>query len=136
MSDFREELKSLYGKYKIIPLDCIITPFYVIDGTICELYVYELYIDIVQKKDFNKHLLEYTKKKSIEEIPRVIIDRHRNCYIDLFIKENLTVESLLRYIDYIFNSKEMKDDIAKIASKVSNDNIFFEVYYTNDDILC
>ena len=118
-----------YGGYEIMPLDYLITPFYVKERMRYELYAYELYIDIVEKKDFNKYLLKYTSKKSIEEIPKDIIDRHKNCYIDLLKGEYLEIKRLLNYIEYIFTSEEIKKGIEIVFSEsCNNNNIFFAVY--------
>lgn len=121
-------LKDVEGIDELEAAEYILTPYYVEDGSICELYAYELKIEIVERKDFYKHLLDFTGRETISDVPKDIMEREKNYYMELLRGETLKIESIKRYIDYLLSSQELKEDIESVCREYKDENLYFELY--------
>ena len=72
IAGFREQLKAL-NEGTLIVEDCILTPYYIHDGAMYELYEYELNIRLTDQPDFHRYLLKKTGRKAVEDIPDHIV---------------------------------------------------------------
>jgi hypothetical protein len=109
--------------------ECILTPYYVDDGKRYEFYSYELNIREVEQKDFDKYLLQFTGKQKIEDIPSNIVERQKNCYIEFLNGENYFKKQLIQnYIEYIYNSSDIQQEVKSCFPKFTKDNLYFEIY--------
>ena len=72
LADFRRQLETLKEDLLSVP-DCILTPDYIHDGALYELYEYELNIRLTDQPDFHRYLLKKTGRKAVEDIPDHIV---------------------------------------------------------------
>lgn len=125
---FYEKLIAINEELKLED-DIIITPYYISEGKVLEIYDYELNIRLVDKVDIDKYLLSKTGKKSIEEINEIILDKLINCYIELEeCEQNKLIEKIVKYIQYTVKSDELKKRIEKIYKSFDENKIYFEIY--------
>ena len=127
LSQFEEKL-SLAEIQSFEADEYIITPYYLNDEKIYELYAYELNICIVKKKDFNKYIKKKTGKNKIKDISNDIMELHNNCYIEIIDNEELSKKAIQNYIFYLKNSEQIVQEITKMFSSFDSTNLYFEVY--------
>ena len=128
MVELREQIAKLTDS-EIMVDDCILIPYYVNHGKMYELYEYELSIDIVEKKDFNKYLLKLTGKKAIDEIPVSVIERQKKCHMEIFKEEqNLGKPIMENYLKFIMNSSELQSQVIQVFGKFAKEKLHFEIY--------
>lgn len=108
--------------------DFILTPFYIDNNRIYELYAYELNVHIVDKSDFEGYVKRITGKERIEDVADDIIELHKNCYLEITDNKSLPKRALQEYISYLQNSKQVESEIQKMFSHFDKDNLYFEVY--------
>ena len=127
LSDLKEKMQQ--GSFENFEAeDLIITPYYIDNGRLYELYAFELNIRVVGKIDFDSHLKKITGKENVEEIPEEIIDLHRHCYIEKTDSQCLSKKELQKYIFYLENSEQIRKEIQKVFSTFDKNNLYFEVY--------
>jgi len=107
--------------------DMILTPYYICEKGILEIYDYELTVNIVETKSSKNYFLKKTGKKELIEIDRCILKKLQACYFEL-VKENLDVNLVLGYMEFVLESKELKERIEKIDSLFNTKKLFFELY--------
>jgi len=112
---------------KIVQEELILTPYYICEKGILEIYDYELNVRLVEKKDSNGYFLKKTGKTALEEIDKCVLKKLTMCYIEL-INENLGVDIILNYIKFVLESNELKARIEKIDDYFDYEKLFFEVY--------
>jgi len=128
MVELMKQIKNLTNS-EIVVDDCILTPYYVNDGKMYEFYDYELSINIVSEKDFNKHLLKLTGRNSIDEIPFSIISRQKKCHIEIFKEEeNLGKHIIENYLNFVMNSSELQKTVVQVFGGFVKEKLFFELY--------
>ena len=125
--DFKEALNKLVACHLEVG-ECLLTPFYVCDEKVYELYEFELNINFVEVKDFNKHLLNLTRKKTLEKIPQSIVNRQRKCYIELFRDEPVRKDVIEEYLDVLLKSLEVKKQVLEVFAYFDEKNLFFAKY--------
>lgn len=108
--------------------DFIITPYYIDDKKIYELYAYELYARIVDEINFEDHVKKITGKEKIEDIADEIVELHKNCYLEITANKSLSKGALQEYISYLQNSKKIESEIKQMFSNFDKDNLYFEIY--------
>lgn len=108
--------------------DFILTPYYIDNNKIYELYPYELNVCIVDEINFENHVKKITGKERIEDITDEIIELHKNCYLEITDSKGLPKRELQEYISYLQNSKQIETEVQKMFSTFNKDNLYFEVY--------
>ena len=127
VSEFEEILQSV--SFDIFESDDIIlTPYYIANNKVYELYAYELNVRFVDKTDFENYLKKITGKARIEEIADEIIELHKNCYLEIIDDKKLPKKALQEYISYLQSSKQLRAEIQKVFSTFDKGNLYFEVY--------
>ena len=113
----------------IIVNDCILTPYYICDGLVYELYEYEFSISLVDEINPNEHLIKKTGVSNINKIPNSIIQLHNKCYIEVLNSENrLLIKDLLNYISFIYGESDIINQISKCFDTFNISNLYF-LYY-------
>ena len=107
--------------------DMILTPYYICEKGILEIYDYELTVKIVETKSPKDYFLQKTGKKDLIEIDRSILEKLQACYFEL-VKENLDINLVLGYMKFVLESEELKERIEKIDSSFNTEKLFFELY--------
>lgn len=111
---------------KIIVGDLLLVPFYIANDKIYEIYDFELYIKI-KGECLEKYILLRTGKGDISNVDSEIVDKFKECYITLEDKLIATA-SIIDYINYMFNNKELKNRIYDIFGEYCINNLFFTFY--------
>lgn len=88
----------------------------------------ELKIAIVVRKDFYKYLLDLTGRETIDDVPKYIMEREKYCYLELLNGDLLKIDSIKRYIDYLFSSQELRADVESVYQEFKSENLYFEIY--------
>lgn len=78
---FQEYLEKLSDE-TIEVVESILIPYYIFDGKRMELYEYALNIVTGKKQDFEEYLLTLTGKQKMDDIPKRIIEREKECRIE------------------------------------------------------
>lgn len=126
--DLEQQLLQL-DEPKIIVSDSILTPYYISNNLVYELYEYELNISIVNEFNLEKFLLHKTGKSKIDEIPNNIIKLYDKCYIEVLNSVgNLSVKDLQDYIKYLYNENSLISQVNQYFNEFSTENLFF-LYY-------
>lgn len=112
---------------KIEVSDCILTPYYIQDNRRLELYEYEFSLRVVNNLNFNGHLLELTGRKNIYDVLPHIIERQKVCYVEL-LDDALDIKVIKKYIDYLYDSKEVRNQVETCFGNFNINQLFFEIY--------
>lgn len=127
-SDFYDVIKKICEEY-IETDDCIITPYYVCEGRRLELYEYEMNIRLVDESDFEQYLLGKTGKIKVDDIPKAVILLHKNCYYEILKTEGkVSIEKIRQYIDYLYNSDNLKKQVQQVFGRFDSQHLMFEFY--------
>ncbi len=128
IAGFREQLEALNEGILIVE-DCILTPYYIHDGALYELYEYELNIRLTDQPDFRRYLLKKTGKGTVEEVPDQIVRLQRECYIEVLTADGLlSVGRLLQYIDFLFAEETVISQVQQVFGVYQPDGLRFSVY--------
>ena len=128
IAGFREQLKALNEGILIVE-DCILTPYYIHDGALYELYEYEMNIRLTDQPDFRRYLLKKTGKGTVEEVPDQIVRLQRECYIEVLTADGLLpVGRLLQYIDFLFAEETVISQVQQVFGVYQPDGLWFSVY--------
>ena len=128
IAGFREQLEALNEGILIVE-DCILTPYYIHDGAMYELYEYELNIRLTDQPDFRRYLLKKTGKGTVEEVPDQIVRLQRECYIEVLTADGLlSVGRLLQYIDFLFAEETVISQVQQVFGVYQPDGLRFSVY--------
>ena len=125
---FREQLEAL-NEGTLIVEDCILTPYYIHDGAMYELYEYELNIRLTDQPDFHRYLLKKTGKGTVEEVPDQIVRLQRECYIEVLTADGLLpLGRLLQYIDFLSAEEAVISQVQQVFGAYQTDGLWFSVY--------
>ena len=125
---FREQLEAL-NEGTLIVEDCILTPYYIHDGAMYELYEYELNIRLTDQPDFHRYLLKKTGKGTVEEVPDQIVRLQRECYIEVLKADGqLPVGRLLQYIDFLFAEEAVISQVQQVFGVYQRNDLWFAFY--------
>lgn len=125
---FRNQLEKL-NKNNLSVTECIITPYYIHNGYLYELYEYELSVSLTDKRDFHQYLLKRTGRKEVKEIPDEIVNLHRECHIEVLKNDcRLPIKRLQQYIDFLCSSKELISQVHKVFGTFQYDDLWFSFY--------
>ena len=125
---FREQLEAL-NEGTLIVEDCILTPYYIHDGAMYELYEYELNIRLTDQPDFHRYLLKKTGKGTEEEVPDQIVRLQRECYIEVLKADGqLPVGRLLQYIDFLFAEEAVISQVQQVFGVYQLDGLWLAFY--------
>lgn len=128
IAGFREQLEALNESILIVE-DCILTPYYIHDGALYELYEYEMNIRLTDQPDFRRYLLKKTGKGTVEEVPDQIVRLQRECYIEVLKADGqLPVGRLLQYIDFLFAEETVISQVQQVFGVYQPDGLWFSVY--------
>ena len=128
LNDLHNALNKMYGE-EIEVDDAILTPFYICDLGVLEIYDYELNIRLVDQPSGETFILTKTGKKSINEVNSEIEQKLRSCYLELVKPQRfLLINMLEKYVDYVKNSPEIKERIRENLHEFDNDKLYFEIY--------
>ena len=128
IAGFREQLEALNEGILIVE-DCILTPYYIHDGALYELYEYEMNIRLTDQPDFHRYLLKKTGKGTVEEVPDQIVRLQRECYIEVLTADGLlSVGRLLQYIDFLFAEETVISQVQQVFGVYQPDGLRFSVY--------
>ena len=128
IAGFREQLEALNEGILIVE-DCILTPYYIHDGALYELYEYEMNIRLTDQPDFRRYLLKKTGKGTVEEVPDQIVRLQRECYIEVLPADGLlSVGRLLQYIDFLFAEETVISQVQQVFGVYQPDGLRFSVY--------
>ena len=128
IAGFREQLEALNESILIVE-DCILTPYYIHDGALYELYEYEMNIRLTDQPDFRRYLLKKTGKGTVEEVPDQIVRLQRECYIEVLTADGLLpVGRLLQYIDFLFAEETVISQVQQVFGVYQPDGLWFSVY--------
>ncbi len=109
--------------------DTIITPFYICDLGVLELYDYEFNIRLVNSSNVDNFILVKTGKKNLGEVSAEIEEKLRKCYVELVIPQKfLSIFRLQEFIGYVKDSLEIKERIRDTVHEFNGDKLYFEVY--------
>ena len=128
IAGFREQLEAL-NEGTLIVEDCILTPYYIHDGAMYELYEYELNIRLTDQPDFHRYLLKKTGKGTVEEVPDQIVRLQRECYIEVLKADgHLPVGRLLQYIDFLFAEEAVISQVQQVFGVYQLDGLWLAFY--------
>ena len=128
IAGFREQLEAL-NEGTLIVEDCILTPYYIHDGAMYELYEYELNIRLTDQPDFHRYLLKKTGRKTVEDVPAHIVRLQKECCIEVSKAEGpLLVERLLQYVDFLCAEEVMISQIQQVFGTYQRNDLWFSVY--------
>lgn len=128
IAGFREQLEALNEGILIVE-DCILTPYYIHDGALYELYEYEMNIRLTDQPDFRRYLLKKTGKGTVEEVPDQIVRLQRECYIEVLTADGLlSVGRLLQYIDFLSAEEAVISQVQQVFGVYQPDGLRFSVY--------
>lgn len=128
LNSFDDNLAQL-SEAEVIADDAILTPFYICEQGILEIYDYELNIRKVNSPSTNNFILTKTGKKSLDEVDPAIEQKLKHCYIEIILpKQSLSVNKLQEYVNYLRNSFEVKARISDTLHEFCDSKFFFEVY--------
>ncbi len=128
IAGFREQLEALNEGILIVE-DCILTPYYIHDGALYELYEYELNIRLTDQPDFHRYLLKKTGRKTVEDVPAHIVRLQKECCIEVSKAEGpLLVERLLQYVDFLCAEEVMISQIQQVFGTYQRNDLWFSVY--------
>ncbi|MBE6008656.1 MAG: hypothetical protein E7235_05605 [Lachnospiraceae bacterium] len=128
MYELKNALESSTDEY-IEFGDYGITPYYIADGKILELYEYELTISKDESNSFEEFILNLTGRDSIESVPADIIELRRNCFIRVendFYK--MKKQLLIDFFDFVMNEVAVRRQVESSFGAYDKKNIFFELY--------
>jgi len=126
LKDALENLKDEYIEFG----DYDITPYYIDDGKILELYEYELTISEGKNDNFEEFILNLTGRDRIEEVPADIIFLRRKCFIKVengFYK--MKKQLLVDYFDFVMNEPATKRQAEQSFGAYDKKNMFFDLYW-------
>ena len=128
LADFRRQLEALKEDSLSVP-DCILTPYYIHDGALYELYEYELNIRLTDQPDFHRYLLKKTGKGTVEEVPDQIVRLQRECYIEVLKADGLLpVGRLLQYVDFLFAEEAVISQVQQVFGVYQRNDLWFAFY--------
>ena len=128
LNDLHNALNKISGE-EIEVEDTILTPFYICDLGILEIYDYELNIRLVDRPSEENFILTRTGKKSINEVSSEIEQKLRSCYLELVKPQKfLSTDMLKKYVDYVKTSPEIKERIGEYLHEFDEDKLYFEIY--------
>lgn len=128
IAGFREQLEALNEGILIVE-DCILTPYYIHDGALYELYEYEMNIRLTDQPDFHRYLLKKTGRKTVEDVPDHIVRLQKECCIEVSKAEGpLLVERLLQYVDFLCAEEVMISQIQQVFGTYQRNDLWFSVY--------
>lgn len=128
LNDFHDALDKISGEEVEVD-DTILTPFYICDSGILEIYDYELNIRLVDRSNEENFILTKTGKKSINEVNPEIEQKIRSCYLELVKPQKFLSNDLLKkYVDYVRTSPEIKERIGEYLHEFDDDKLYFEIY--------
>ncbi|AGF55476.1 hypothetical protein B0P06_000428 [Clostridium saccharoperbutylacetonicum] len=128
LNDFHSALNKMYGEAVELS-DTIITPFYICDSGILEIYDYELNIRLVDSHNKEALILTKTGKKSINEVNPEIVQKLTNCYLEIVKPQRVLLTNILeKYVDYVKTSPQIKERISEYLHEFDNEKLYFEVY--------
>lgn len=128
LNNFYDNLTQV-SEDEVLVDDAILTPFYICEQGVLEIYDYELNIRKVTNFDINNFILTKTGKKNIEEVDLSIEQKLRHCYIEIIApKQSLSINDLKKYVNYLRNSSEVKVRITDALHEFNDNKFFFEVY--------
>lgn len=128
IAGFREQLEALNEGILIVE-DCILTPYYIHDGALYELYEYEMNIRLTDQPDFHRYLLKKTGRKTVEDVPAHIVRLQKECCIEVSKAEGpLLVERLLQYVDFLCAEEVMISQIQQVFGTYQRNDLWFSVY--------
>lgn len=128
LNDLHSALNKMYGE-EIEVSDTIITPFYICDLGVLEIYDYELNIRLVDRPSEETFILTKTGKKGINEVSSEIVRKLRSCYLEIVKPQRFLLTNMLeKYVDYVKTSPEIKERISEYLHEFDNDKLYFEIY--------
>lgn len=128
LADFRRQLGKL-NEDNLTAADCIITPYYICNGELYELYEYELSVVLSDTQDFRQYLLKKTGRNTVEEIPDSVVDLQRECHIEILKNDGrLLVKRVQQYIDFLSSAEEMISQVHKVFGTFQYDDLWFSFY--------
>ena len=128
MFELRNALENLKDEY-IEMGDYGITPYYITDGKVLELYEYELTISKAESNSFEEFILNLTGRDSIENVPADIMRLRRKCFIKVendFYKMKKSL--LMDYFDFVMNDEATKTQTENAFGVYDKSNVFFDLY--------
>ena len=112
---------------EIMPEDTILCPFYICEGTIYEIYDYNLNVRTVGAKNPEAYFLRKTGRSDLAGINRRVLEKLQACYIELE-NENFAVSRLLEYMDFVLESDELKERIQGVYNSFDAEKLVFELF--------
>ena len=126
--DFFNILNQL-GKVDIYVDEYILTPFYICNNKVLELYDYELNIRLVESPSFNTFVLRATGKANFTDVDPEIIRKFENRYLETILpNKSLPVSKLLEFIRYVRKSNEIEKRVCDCFHEFHDSKLYFEVY--------
>ena len=114
---------------KILSDDYIITPFYIRNQKVLELYYYELNIRQVDAPGRDNFILEKTAKKSIKDVPPSILQNFTRCYLEVINPcKFMSARDLHSYFGYVKDSNDLKEELINYLHEFDDEKLYFEVY--------
>jgi len=128
LNDLHNALNKMCGE-EIEVDDTILTPFYICDLGVLEIYDYELNIRLVDRPSEEVFILTKTGKDNINEVSIEIERKLRSCYLELVKPKRFLLTNILKkYVDYIKTSPEIKERISEYLHEFNSDNLYFEFF--------
>lgn len=128
LNDLHNALNKMSEKEMEVE-DTILTPFYICDLGILEVYDYELNIRLVDQPSLENFILTKTGKESIDEVTFEIRKKLSNCYLELVKPLSvISIERLEKYVNYVKESSEIKKRIEEYLHEFDDRKLYFEIY--------
>ena len=77
-----------FNEVEVIAEDTILTPFYICEQGILEIYDYELNLRKVNSPSINNFILTKTGKRSLDKVDPTIEQKLKHCYIENYYQNN------------------------------------------------
>ena len=126
--DFDDILVQL-GDRKIEVDEHIITPFYICNQMVLELYHFSLTIRHVKAPDIDNFILRETGRKSMDEVDPSIKLRFQRCYLETIApNKSIPANKLQSFTNYVRNSVDIAQLISDYLHDFEEENLYFEIY--------
>ena len=128
LKSLREVLDSLGNEWLEVS-DLLLTPYYLSNGKVLEIYEYELSIVASDEYDFERYLLNLTGRQNIKDVPDVIRKNQEMCHI-VYKRDakKLKASRIVEYIDYFLSRSDLKREIEECFASFDLEKLVFQVY--------
>lgn len=119
------EFKELFKvTEEIEQLGCIITPYYVHNDMVYELYQYEFLLD-ENEKSFEEYILKTTGKKRLEDVNIEVRELRKRCFCNDF---HTASKKIIEWFDFILDNNLICEEIKGVYGEYNSSNLYVMIY--------